>query len=109
MTTFLSLMYLIGFLSLTYMIYRYARYSPWRSQPIGRAFMMMKSALWAMLFFALLRRVIPHVPGLRDIQVLLVVYAISAIVYQTVVVVKLQGGVRRRAASQVLADTDRRA
>lgn len=104
---FLVLLSVIGFASLTYMIYRYARYSPWRSQPIGRAFMMMKSALWAFLAFALLRRAVPHLAGVEEIRTLLLVYAISAIVYQTVVVVKLQGGIRRREPSQVLADTDR--
>lgn len=107
MNTFLGVLYVIGFLSLSFMIYRYARYSPWRSQPIGRAFMMMKTALWAVLAFALLRRLVPHLPFVESIRFAMVLYAISAIVYQTVVVVKLQGGLRRREPAQVLADTDR--
>lgn len=107
MNEFRAVLYLIGFISLTYMIYRYARYSPWRSQPIGRAFMMMKSALWALLALALIGRVFPEADWRSEVQFVLIAYAVSAIIYQTVVVVDLQGGISRKGDSQVLNDTDR--
>lgn len=82
--------------SLTYLIYRYARYSPWRSQPIGRAFMMMKAALWACLAYVVAARLIPlDWGGRRVIMVVLLLFLLSAILTQIAVIVRLQGGFRR--------------
>lgn len=84
-------------LTLSYLIYRYARYSPWRSTRLGQAFMMMKTALWALLFFVVVIRLLPRdFPGREVIATLLLLYMAVAIFVLTTLIVKLQGGFRRQ-------------
>lgn len=86
---------LVGWLGLGYLIYRYARYSPWRSTIIGQSFMMMKTALWALFTFVLVARLFPDWEGRKLISAALLLFVVVAIIWQTAVVVKLQGGLRR--------------
>lgn len=85
----------LGLASLTYLIYRYGRFSPWRSTIIGKSFMMMKVALWAMFTFVVLRRFFPDWSGAELLATTLLMFVDAAIFWQTSVVVKLQGGVWR--------------
>lgn len=86
---------LVGWLGLSYLIYRYARYSAWRSTIIGQSFMMMKAALWALFTFVLVARLFPEWPGRPLVTAALLLFVVIAIIWQTIVVVKLQGGFRR--------------
>jgi hypothetical protein len=86
---------LIGWASLSFLIYRYARYSAWRSTIIGQAFMMMKTALWALYTFVVMARLFPHWQGRPLVALILLGYATVAILWLTAVVVKLQGGLGR--------------
>lgn len=86
---------LLGLVGLTYLIYRYARYSNWRSTVIGQAFMMMKTALWAMFTFVVVVRLFPDWSGRQGVSAALLSYVVLAIGAQIVAVVKLQGGFRR--------------
>jgi hypothetical protein len=88
-------LYVLGLVALAYMIYRYARYTPWRSTPIGRAFMLMKTALLAVFVFVLVSVVWPDWTWRDEARVLLVGYADFAILTQTWIVLQFQGGFRR--------------
>lgn len=100
MNTILVALYIVGFLSLSIMIYRYARYSPWRRSPMGRAFMMMKTALWAVLAHALIVRTFHDWAFKDELRFALTTYAVGAIVYQTIVVIRYQGGRIRRSETR---------
>lgn len=99
-------MYLVGWVALTYLIYRYARYSPWRSTKAGTSVMLVKCSLWATLSWALVAVLFPDGGG-RDIaRVLFLGFVDIAIIYQAVTIVKYQGGWRRRGS--LPAEDDRR-
>lgn len=89
-------LYLVGLLLSGYLIYRYARYNPWRSTPIGRAFMASKTALFAVFAFAIVATVFPEWEGLDVFRLLLVGYSILALAYQLAIVIDFQGGLWRR-------------
>lgn len=89
-------LYAVGIVALTYLIYRYGRYNPWRSTPIGRAFMASKTSLWAIFLYALAVTIWPDEPWQGAARLILVGYALTAIFYQLQVVIKFQGGFRRR-------------
>lgn len=89
-------MYLVGWLAVSYLIYRYARYSPWRSTRAGQSVMLVKCSLWATLSWALVAVLFPVWEG-RDIaRVLLLGFVDAALIYQAYVIVDYQGGWRRR-------------
>lgn len=89
-------MYTVGWIAVTYLIYRYARFSAWRSTLAGQSVMLVKSALWALLTFALVARLIPE-GSVKDIlRVLLVGYVDMALIVQALTIVRYQGGFRRR-------------
>lgn len=89
-------LYAVGIIALTYLIYRYGRYNPWRSTPIGRAFMASKTSLLAIFLYALAVTIWPDWFLQGPARLLLVGYALTAIFYQLQVVIKFQGGFRRR-------------
>lgn len=89
-------LYVVGLVALTYLIYRYGRYNPWSETPIGRAFMASKTALWAIIAFALSTAIFGDWAGKDAARAVLVGYALLSIFYQLTVVVQFQGGFRRR-------------
>lgn len=89
-------LYTVGILALTYLIYRYGRYNPWQSTPIGRAFMASKTSLLAIFAYALAVTIWPAEDWQGAARLVLVGYALTAIFYQLQVVIKFQGGFRRR-------------
>lgn len=89
-------LYAVGILALTYLIYRYGRYNPWSTTPIGRAFMASKTALLAIFFYALAVTIWPDEAWQGAARLLLVGYALTTVFYQLQVVIKFQGGFRRR-------------
>lgn len=81
--------------TLSYLIYRYARYSRWEDTDVGRAFMGMKVCLLALVLYGF-----ASLAGLEDpwkaIARFLVVGGIwAALTYQVVVMVRRQGGWRQ--------------
>lgn len=91
------LMYVVGWVAVTYLIYRYSRYSPWRSTRAGQSVMLVKTALWAVLTFGLCSRFLADEENLKGIlRVLLVGYVDIALIVQAVTIVRYQGGWRRR-------------
>lgn len=96
MRTVNLILILIGWLWLSYLIYRYRRYSDWRQTIIGKSFMMMKQALWVLFTFILLARLFPDWEGRQYVSTVLLAYCVAAIIRQTLAVVSLQGGFRRR-------------
>lgn len=98
-------LYVLGLISLTVLLYRYMRYSNWRSTPIGRAFVLMKSALVAIFVYALAVTIWPDADWQNEARLLLIGYANIAIVTQTSIVVKFQGGwYRNRPVKDSTAD-----
>lgn len=94
-------MYVVGWVALTYLIYRYARYSPWRSTKAGQSVMLVKASLWATLAYALVATLFPNWEGRAIARVLLLGFVDMALIYQAYVIVKYQGGFRRRKTIQI--------
>lgn len=90
------LMYLVGWAAVSFLIYRYARFSPWRSTRAGQSVMLVKTALWAILTWALVARSVDSENLKAILRVLLVGYVNIALVFQAVTIVRYQGGFRRR-------------
>lgn len=92
----LSLALYIGVaVSLSYLIYRYMRYSRWEETDAGRAFLGMKVCLLALTLFGLLARAFPE-SDLRDpVRTVIVGGILVAVLYQVRVMVRRQGGFRR--------------
>lgn len=88
-------LYGLLWLTITYLIYRYGRYSEWSSNEGGKAFMAMKIAFWVTLTFVLAAVAFPGawVTVGRFVALGLVEVAL---LYQVHTVVKLQGGWRRK-------------
>lgn len=85
------LLYLTVFLTLGYLIYRYARYSPWRSTDAGKAFMAMKVSFFVMVTYVLVSTALEDVTGWRHIARPVVVVCIeAALLYQLATVMRLQ-------------------
>ena len=90
------LLYTGVLLTLSYLIYRYARYSKWESTDAGRAFMSTKVCLLALSLYGLLSLAIPAEEW-RDIARPLVVGSILvSLLYSVRVLVRWQGGFRQR-------------
>lgn len=89
-------LYVVGLLASGYLVYRYARYSPWRSSAIGRGFMFMKTALLAVFVFVLASVIFGDYPGEDLFRLALIGYADFALIYQLTVVMREQGRARRR-------------
>lgn len=89
-------MYIVGWAAVTFLIFRYARFSPWRSTRAGQSVMLVKSALFAVLTWALVARSIDNESLKAILRVLLVGYVDIALVFQAVTIVRYQGGFRRR-------------
>lgn len=82
--------------SLGYLIYRYMRYSRWEETDAGRAFLGMKVCLFALAAFGLLARAFPD-SALRDpARTIIVGGILCAVVYQVRVLLRRQGGFRRK-------------
>jgi len=90
------LMYLVGWLTVSFLIYRYSRYSPWRSTKAGQSVMLVKCSLWATLTYALVAVLFPEWQYRNEARVLLLGFVNIALIYQAYVIVKYQGGFRRR-------------
>ena len=89
-------MFVVGWLATTFLIYRYGRFSPWRQTKAGQSVMLVKCALWATFTWAIIAVLFPDWGG-RDIcRVLLLGFVNVALIYQAVVIVRYQGGFRRR-------------
>lgn len=88
-------LYAVGIIALMYLIYRYGRYNPWQSTPIGRAFMASKTSLLAIFVYALAVSLWPDESWQGAARIILVGYALTAVFYQLQVVIKFQGGFRR--------------
>lgn len=86
----------ISQLGLTYLIYRYARYSKWRSTQIGKAFMAMKLALWSLLTFVIVARFLPDNEFWDLVAAVLLGFMAGAIAFQIRAVLYLQGGFLRQ-------------
>lgn len=103
-------LYLGVLVTLSYLIYRYARYSRWEDTDAGRAFMGMKVCLLALVLHVLANLVIES-QLVSDITRVLVVGGIwVALTYQVRVMVRNQGGFRRDKPVQrwVLTGTEQR-
>jgi len=90
------ILFVIGLLSIFYLLYRYMRYMPWRENGISKAFVQMKSAVLAIYLYALIRVLWPDWDGRAIALVLLIGYADMAILRQLKVVIGYQGGFSRR-------------
>lgn len=83
----------LGLILLTYLIYRYARYSPgWRDRAVGRAYMSTKVALWSILFCAVIANLFRDWDGLDWLRIPLLSFVDASIVYQIVTMIKIQRG-----------------
>lgn len=67
---------------LAHFIYRYARYSPWRSTAIGRTLMYQKIAMLSFVLLSLMARVFPHYFG-RTALSLIVFSALVLLFWKT--------------------------
>lgn len=86
-----------GLVLLSYLIYRYARYSPgWVDRAIGRAYMMTKVGMWCILAYALLANLFPDWEGRETLRFLLLTFVNVSILYQIITMVKIQRGGDRR-------------
>lgn len=96
MNHLIDLVLYIGVLvTLSYLIYRYARYSRWEETDAGRAFMGMKVCLLTLVLYAFAGILFGY-GSWRDIARVLVVGGIwAALTYQVRVLVRRQGGFRR--------------
>lgn len=88
-------LYLIGLVASGVLVFRYGRYTDWRQTEIGKAFMLVKVCLVVMFAYLLVARWLPF-----WVQVPLVILIVGGIdfglIRQGKVIVKLQGGWRRR-------------
>ena len=93
MSPYLDLFLYVGVgVTLAYLIYRYGRYSKWEATDAGRAFMLMKVCLLALVLHVI-SNIVFHNDLLRDITRVLVVGGTAlAVAYQVRVVVRSQGG-----------------
>lgn len=89
-------MYFLGWITVSFLIYRYARFSPWRSTKAGQSVMLVKCSLWAVLSWALIAVLFPNWEGRDVARVLLLGFVNVALLYQVHVIVDYQGGFRRR-------------
>lgn len=88
-------MYLVGWFTVTFLIYRYGRFSPWQSTKAGQSVMLVKCSLWATLSWALVAVLFPDWGGRDLARVLLLGFVNAALLYQIWVIVQYQGGFRR--------------
>lgn len=88
-------MYIVGWVAVSFLIYRYARFSPWRSTLAGQSVMLVKSALWAVLTWALVARCVDSESVKSILRVLLVGYVDMALIFQALTIVRYQGGLKR--------------
>lgn len=97
------LLYAVVVVTLSYLIYRYHRYSAWEQTPAGRAFMLMKVCLLALSVYGLAN--VWFLTGAAEdaIRAVITLSITGALIYQTRVVVDSQGGFRRsnRRAAEV--------
>lgn len=82
-------------LSLGYLIYRYARYSRWEDTDAGRAFMMMKVCLLALVLYGFAALAGMDDPWRDALRLLVVGGILVAVLYQIRVIVRNQGGFHR--------------
>lgn len=102
------LLYLHVAAALSYLIYRYARYSRWRSTDAGRAFMTMKLALMSLVLFGLGSTADPDGDWRPIVRRLVVSAILGALLYQVSVIIRRQGGWRRKQYTQDQATIDSR-
>ncbi len=90
------LIYSVVWLTITYLIYRYARYSPWWTNLGGKSVMIVKSALWMLVTYALATSL--GLDGVwQDVFRWTMVGGIEiALLHQVWTIIRLQGGWRRR-------------
>ena len=94
-STFALALYVGVALSLSYLIYRYMRYSRWEETDAGRAFLGMKICLLALTLFGLSARAWPNNDLLDETRTIIVGGILVAVLYQVRVMVRRQGGLRR--------------
>jgi len=94
-----AVLYGLLWVTISYLIYRYGRYSDWSSNEGGKAFMAMKLAFWVTLTFVLAAVAFPGSWVVIGRFVALGLVEV-ALLYQVHTVVKLQGGWRRRRTEQ---------
>lgn len=88
-----ALFYVVLWVSLTYLIYRYARYSRWTETAAGKGFMLMKVAFWSVISFALVSAALPEGGVWREIVRPIVLGLVQlGVMVQIAIVVKEQGG-----------------
>lgn len=90
------MLYIILWLSLGYLIYRYARYSAWTDTLAGKGFMAMKAALWILTTFVLAATLDPDGAWRDWLRPVALGLVQAAVIGQIVIVVKEQGGWRQR-------------
>lgn len=86
------ILYAVLAVVLSLLIYRYGRFSNWRSTDAGRAFMLMKCSLFALVLYGLASVSFLEGPAQDTIRGAVVGSIVVATVYQLVVVVRRQGG-----------------
>lgn len=95
MTALNPLLFLLVAVTLGYLIWRVARYSRFEETDAGRAFMLMKCCLMALVLYALGGLLDPDGTWRGPVRVLVIGGIWVALVYQVRVVVRNQGGFRR--------------
>ena len=94
--TFSLVLYISLALSLGYLIYRYMRYSRWEETDAGRAFLGLKVCLLCLVLFGLSARAFPNNQLLDETRTIIVGGILVAVLYQVRVMVRRQGGLRRK-------------
>jgi len=92
--------YVLIWVTLSYLIYRYGRYSAWRSTAAGKAYMFMKVAFWMLVCFGLATAAGLDGTGQAVARFTVLAVLQIALMVQVNVIVREQGGWRRRRTEQ---------
>ena len=92
--TVAMVMYALAAVLLTAMVFRYTRYSDWRSTAAGRSFLYLQVMFLVILVFVFARVAWPDVAWLEWVRPAILGGIDAALAYQLYTVVKYQGGWR---------------